>query len=166
MEIKGVLKIIVLKTLKKGSYTGYNLINIIKKETGFWKPSPGSIYPLMNDLLKKELVACEKKSNQKIYSLTKKGKDFYKKTESSRKKIIKEIEEGIRFLEILDADKKNIESIEMLLKIFREKRIPYKNNLEYFIMFKKNLLRALKKKDKISEINSILEGASKKLSKL
>ena len=166
MEIKGVLKFIVLKTLNKGDYTGYNLINVIKEETGFWKPSPGSIYPLMNDLLKKGFVSCEKKSNQKIYSLTKKGKEFYKKTESSRKKIVKEIEEGIRFLEILDADKKHIESIRMLLQIFKEKKIPYKENLKYFIEFKKNLLKVINKKEKISEVNSILQDASKKLSKL
>jgi DNA-binding PadR family transcriptional regulator len=32
---------------------GMGLIKEIENKTGFWKPSPGSIYPLMEDLLEK-----------------------------------------------------------------------------------------------------------------
>jgi len=67
MEIKGGLKLIVLKILNEKDFTGYGLIKEIEDQTGFWKPSPGSMYPLMNDLLKKGLVSCKKSKNLFYY---------------------------------------------------------------------------------------------------
>jgi len=166
MEIKGGLKLIVLKILNDGDFTGYGLIKEIKYKTGFWKPSPGSIYPLMNDLLKKGLVICKKEKNQKIYSITKKGKAIYKKIFSKKDKMIQDLFEGIKFLEALGEDKKELKRIIDFLKGFEKGDFPFKENYESLIEFRTTFFKVAKDKKNSREVNKILKEASKKLSKL
>jgi formylmethanofuran dehydrogenase subunit E len=69
----GHLKLLVLNLLSKGPKSGYVLMNDLKISTGK-KPSPGSIYPLLDDLKNKGVLSVEVEGKSKIYSLTKKGK--------------------------------------------------------------------------------------------
>ncbi|MBI2653024.1 helix-turn-helix transcriptional regulator, partial [Candidatus Woesearchaeota archaeon] len=55
----GYLRLIVMKTLANRRLSGYDLIKQIEKDTGTWKPSFGSIYPLLKKLLKERLVEVE-----------------------------------------------------------------------------------------------------------
>ena len=91
MEFKGSLKIIVLRLLHKEDLTGSEIINQINEKTGFWKPSPGSIYPLMNELNEKKLVELKQDKNQKIYSITPEGKKILEKLRAEREKVIETI---------------------------------------------------------------------------
>ena len=43
----GHLKMLVLRILSKQELSGYAIIKQIEHETGFWKPSPGSMFPLL-----------------------------------------------------------------------------------------------------------------------
>ena len=70
----GYLRLIVMKTLANKKLSGYDLIKQIEKDTGTWKPSFGSIYPLLERLLKENLVQIEVQGRKKIYSLTNEGK--------------------------------------------------------------------------------------------
>ena len=163
MEIKGGLKLIVLKILNEKDFIGYGLIKEIKNKTGFWKPSPGSIYPLMKDLLKKKLVTCKKSKNQKIYSITKEGKIFYNKIKKKKEKIIDDILEGIKFFEVLETDKKELKRVSSLLKEFERGDSFLEENTESIVKLKINLIKALKKKKNNKKINKILKKASDEL---
>jgi len=166
MEIKGALKIIVLKILNEKDFTGYGLIKEVKTKTGFWKPSPGSMYPLMNDLLKKGLVTYKKNKNKKIYSITHKGKKVYEKIIEKKEEILNNLIGGIKFLETIGEDKKELKYILGFLKEFEKGNLPFKENCESLIEFKRAFFEAAKNKKNSKKINKILKDASKKLSKL
>ena len=70
----GYLRLIVMKTFANRKLSGYDLIKQIEKDTGTWKPSFGSIYPLLEKLLKEKLVKVEVQGRKKLYFLTDEGK--------------------------------------------------------------------------------------------
>ena len=72
--MSGYLRLIVMKTLANKKLSGYDLIKQIEKDTGTWKPSFGSIYPLLEKLLKERLVDVEVQGRRKLYYLTNEGK--------------------------------------------------------------------------------------------
>lgn len=71
--MKNKLRGLVLRCLNKQPRSGYGLINQIHEKTG-WKPSYGSIYPLLYNLHEEKLVIFKEEGKTKVYSLTKKGK--------------------------------------------------------------------------------------------
>ena len=72
--MKGYLRLMVMKTLSDRKLSGYDLTKEIEKQTGTWKPSYGSIYPLLDKLLKERFVKVKAEGRKKIYYLTKEGK--------------------------------------------------------------------------------------------
>ena len=84
----GYLRLIVMKTLSNRKLTGYDLIKQIEKDTGTWKPSFGSIYPLLEKLLKERLVKVEVNGRRKIYFLTAEGKNHLEVIDKSKNKLI------------------------------------------------------------------------------
>ena len=88
---KGFLRQYVIKLLSEKPMSGSEIIEeILKRTGGLWKPSSGSIYPLLAWLRNKgfiEEVPTEEKG-VKRYSLTEKGKKFLEK----QLKILKESE--------------------------------------------------------------------------
>jgi DNA-binding PadR family transcriptional regulator len=78
---RGLLRFLVLKYLVEKPMSGAEIVEAIERETGGkWKPSSGSIYPLLGWLQEKgfaiEVSVVE--SGMKRYSLTDKGKEFFK----------------------------------------------------------------------------------------
>lgn len=165
METKGQLKIIVLKLLYNGDLNGYGLINEIKEKTGFWKPSPGSIYPLMKDLHEKGLVIVKKYKNQKIYSITAKGKELFDKLRDGREEVIDTIKQKAKLFELI-GNKKDIKPIISFIDLFKEDDIFLKNNISFLIELKLNILNALQDKKDPEKISKIIKEASKKIKKL
>jgi DNA-binding PadR family transcriptional regulator len=165
MEIKGHLKIIVLKLLEKQNLTGYGIINEINTKTGFWKPSPGSIYPLMNELHKKGLVGIKKEKNQKIYSVTEKGRIVLKKLVNEKNKAIENIKEHISILQLIE-EKKNIKPLLDMIDMFKEDQLFCKDNIAEFILLRFDVLNAIKNKKNIKEVSRIIKEASKKIKEL
>ena len=54
---KGLLKLCVLKLLREGDASGYELLLKVEAKTGGgWRPAPGSIYPILNQLKRSGLV--------------------------------------------------------------------------------------------------------------
>jgi DNA-binding PadR family transcriptional regulator len=90
------LEILVLTIVKnKGSISGYDIIQKIDKSfSDLWKASAGTIYPLLNRLLKKGLVIIEEITEdarpKKLYKITKKGE------EALRKVLTEELEPSIQ----------------------------------------------------------------------
>ncbi|MBI1935234.1 PadR family transcriptional regulator [Candidatus Woesearchaeota archaeon] len=84
----GYLRLIVMKTLSNGKLSGYGLIKQIENDTGTWKPSFGSIYPLLDKLLKEELVKVELEGRKKLYFLTNEGKKHLVLIDKSKNTIV------------------------------------------------------------------------------
>ncbi len=72
------LNLIVVKVLSSGELSGYDLMKKVKEETGYWKPSPGTMYPLLEKLQKRGLITSRISGKKKIYSLTHKAKIYLK----------------------------------------------------------------------------------------
>ncbi len=75
--------------------SGVEIVDEISQESGErWKPSPGSIYPLLAQLQNKgyteELPI--KESGMKRYALTKEGVEFFKREIKSGQKFFKKLE--------------------------------------------------------------------------
>ena len=158
MALNGGLKFLVLKELSDKKQNGSSVCKSIEKKTG-WKVSPGSLYPLMKDLVNAELVTFTKDANIKTYSITVKGKDFIQKADAQKKEILSKIREGFGFLKILGEDTSSNFPKELM------------NDTKYFPLryslyslkeasFKSNLEKHKKK------INDILEEAANKLKDL
>ena len=89
--MQGYLKIFVLRELVKKGRTGYELMKSFENFTGTKKPSPGTIYPLLNDLMKKGMVTVSAKDNKKIYRISKKGEKILHSLMAERKKALEKI---------------------------------------------------------------------------
>jgi len=90
---KGFLRYYVLKLLSEKPMSGSEIMNEIEKRTdGRWKPSPGSVYPLLAWLREKEYIKeiPEQEAGIKRYTLTDKGKallqEYIERREEFRKK--------------------------------------------------------------------------------
>ncbi|MGI0065352.1 MAG: PadR family transcriptional regulator [Nitrosotalea sp.] len=64
----------VLKELNNQEQSGYDLMKKINMSGN--KPSPGYIYPLLQDLKKRGFVSYIEEKRRKVYSITKKGRKF------------------------------------------------------------------------------------------
>jgi DNA-binding PadR family transcriptional regulator len=87
---KGLLKYSVLKLLDEKPLSGSEIMNEIESKTeGHWKPSPGSIYPLLAWLQDKGYTkeAPDQEPGMKRYTLTDEGKAFLEEHFKRRKEI-------------------------------------------------------------------------------
>jgi len=92
---RGLLRFLVLKLLKEKPMSGAEIVEKIEKETGGrWKPSPGSIYPLLAWLqdkgYTKELP--KEEGRMKRYKLTDKGEKFYEEQARFGERLRKKLE--------------------------------------------------------------------------
>lgn len=103
----GGMRYYVLWLLSQKNLRGSEIIETVQRQTmGWWRPSPGTIYPLLNSLLNEGFI---KKEEDLRYSLTPKGaEEFGLKPGEARKvntqgwdieKIITEMEGYVSYLE-------------------------------------------------------------------
>ena len=93
MVPKGFIRYHVLEALNEKAMSGSELMEEIEKHTGgFWKPSPGSIYPLLSWLQDngyiKELPT---ENGLKRYELTQTGRALLEEQKKVRKKLREEV---------------------------------------------------------------------------
>ena len=71
---RGALRFMVMSALAEKPMYVYEIIKHIENKTnGLYKPSPGSVYPVLRTLIKQGLVKVEEKDGKKIYSITEEG---------------------------------------------------------------------------------------------
>ncbi len=88
---KGILRLVALSLLSRSSLSGRDLSEQLSiMSSGLWKPSPGSIYPILSSLLNEGMIAevPRKQGNVRRYIVTSKGKQELSKLQ-------KEAEESI-----------------------------------------------------------------------
>jgi DNA-binding PadR family transcriptional regulator len=92
---RGLLRFLVLNILAKTPMSGVEIVELIDKETGGkWKPSSGSIYPLLARLQEAGYSSevPDEESAMKRYSLTEKGKLLLEKQVNFGQKILDKLE--------------------------------------------------------------------------
>jgi DNA-binding PadR family transcriptional regulator len=74
---KGDVRSVILVLLAEGPSNGYGLIKSIAEKTGgMWRPSPGSVYPTLQQLVDEGLIAPVGESARPEYELTDEGRAF------------------------------------------------------------------------------------------
>ena len=68
----------ILSLLAEGSSNGYGLIKAIEEKTGgAWRPSPGSVYPTLQQLVDEELISPTGDGRRTEYELTEASKAYW-----------------------------------------------------------------------------------------
>jgi DNA-binding PadR family transcriptional regulator len=71
----GFLKLAILRLVAEKPIHGYALIKEIERITSEdWRPSPGSIYPALQSLVKNGLITSEADGRRRIYDITPAGR--------------------------------------------------------------------------------------------
>ena len=163
--LKGHLKFAILKALEKKPLHGYAIINAIADLTTVWKPTTGSIYPMLSHMEKEKLVIMktvkEKKRKKKDYSITKKGLKELK----AQQKMIEPMIGSLKKMFQKFLPKENIEAdhlLELVSKAgFLKKELlkSQQNILGFLILHAKGKTTKSceeKVKRKLAELNSLL----------
>lgn len=83
---RGFLRFYLLKLLGEGPRSGYDLIKRIAAETGYWKPSPGSVYPLLQTLEDRGWITQEGEGDRerKAYHITAAGRSALQEAKQAK----------------------------------------------------------------------------------
>jgi DNA-binding PadR family transcriptional regulator len=74
---RGDVRSAILSLLAEGPSNGYGLIKAIAEKTGgVWRPSPGSIYPTLQQLVDEELIVSTGDGRRTEFELTDTGKAY------------------------------------------------------------------------------------------
>jgi len=74
---KGDVRSAILSLLSEGPTNGYGLIKAIHaKSEGAWRPSPGSVYPTLQQLVDEGLIAPTSEGARAEYTLTDEGRTY------------------------------------------------------------------------------------------
>ena len=95
MVPKGFLRYQLLKKLNQKPMSGSEIMSELENETrGYWRPSPGSIYPLLAWLQDQNLIKEAEPTEPGIrrYALTDSGKSFLESERKSRDEINKHMQ--------------------------------------------------------------------------
>jgi DNA-binding PadR family transcriptional regulator len=92
---RGLLRFLVLNLLAKKPLSGVEIVELIEKETGGrWKPSSGSIYPLLARLNNRGYTTeiPSEETGMKRYNLTTKGQALFEKQLSFGQNLLDKLE--------------------------------------------------------------------------
>jgi DNA-binding PadR family transcriptional regulator len=95
MVPKGFLRYQLLKKLNERPMSGSEIMSELESDTkGYWKPSPGSIYPLLSWLQDQNFIkeAAQTEPGIRRYTLTEAGKTFLDTETKSREDINKHMQ--------------------------------------------------------------------------
>ncbi|MCX8188728.1 MAG: PadR family transcriptional regulator [Nitrososphaeria archaeon] len=115
----GLLKTIILKEASRAPLSAIKLIDKMAERTGgIWKPSPGSIYYLTNELETKGLLKKLKVEEEKYpkYIITQKGKEELENIITSSKKDILKILTILKLYAETIEDQHLIQNLEIVCK--------------------------------------------------
>ena len=160
MVPKGFIRYRVLEALKEKPMSGSEIMEEIENQTGgCWKPSPGSIYPLLSWLQDnghiKELPV---ENGLKRYKLTASGKILL----DEQKKIRKKLREEVGFLPTPFFDN-------LLLKFSPEKKVEIRNSIRELAIAFFQLGSTLQEKfseQAIDEARKVLDETTMKLNEI
>lgn len=81
---RGDVRRLVLEVLAEGPAHGYDVIQRLEARSGgLWRPSPGSVYPLLQMLEDQGAVTAEAHDDKRVYQLTELGRQEVDQAKSS-----------------------------------------------------------------------------------
>lgn len=93
---KGDLKMIILNIISDEPVHGYEISRIIAERShGFYKPSPGSIYPALRSLLEAGYIKVSVEGRRKTYRITTKGRRLIDGRKAEIEKCMKVFKESL-----------------------------------------------------------------------
>ena len=76
---RGDIRAAILALLKEEPRNGYQIMQELKRRSqGMWNPSPGSVYPALQQLEDERLIANQDEPGGRVYALTSQGKAYVK----------------------------------------------------------------------------------------
>lgn len=165
MSTGGCLTIIVMRVLSQAETTGYGLIKNIEKHTAFWKPSTGSIYPILKKLTKKGLIESKEKSGKKIYSLTKEGKRFLQKITKSKEQFMKKVIKEIKLFDAMTGENHS-KAIIPFIEHIRDNHDALIHLNPELTEFRMALISLMKNPSKHKKVKKVLKETAEKLKKI
>ncbi len=164
--MRGHLKTIILNLLNNKPMSGSEIINEIKT-TMNWKPSCGSIYPLLNYIEEEKFTTVKHEKGKKTYSLTAKGKKIIKEKQDEKEELIQAMEKSYYLLESVYGFDTTMER--GMLEDMKRGEIPFQEIYEESKLIKDELAR-LQNTKKLTknknEVKKILKQAGEKLKKI
>jgi DNA-binding PadR family transcriptional regulator len=90
---KGYIRIAVMILLNKKPHHGYEMMKAVDERTaGFWKPTAGGIYPILQDLENSKYINGEwdntTKRKRKVYAITPQGKKVLEHTLAKENRLV------------------------------------------------------------------------------
>ncbi len=73
---RGDIKYHLLEILKETPRHGYEIISELEKQSGGYRPSPGSVYPTLQMLEEGGYLTSEQVEGKKVYTITEEGLKF------------------------------------------------------------------------------------------
>jgi DNA-binding PadR family transcriptional regulator len=173
--VKSRLAIVVLSEISDGERSGYEIIKAIEKKTGSWKPSAGSMYPLLKSLLSDGLVNVREDAfgrKIKYYSITSKGKKIIHCVHEAmhlKDYFIQTTMNSVNMLKCIEKDpKKRLTQAAKILSSLNEEQMLYPELNDQIMRINLLFLRIMSNKmlgerDK-EEIKKLINSMEKKLS--
>jgi DNA-binding PadR family transcriptional regulator len=159
---RGFLRYYILKNLKNEDLHGYSLMKKIEEETGFWKPTPGSVYPTLRSLEKDGMIRTIKtKGRKNLYRITEEGKKLVISFEKSLGDMEKRFS-GM-MADILHVDRKEVDEMVHEIKMHC---ISKKSKLYSKFQETHKLIEKINYKDSIRKAEEIIEKTNKSLKRL
>lgn len=161
--LRGFLRIVVLKALAESPKSGYSLMKFVEERVGV-KPSPGSMYPLLDNLKKEGLVAVKGVGRAKEYKLTISGRHNLHIVDEKRNECLSNFLEGMKMLSALTGENLSfpmamVESMKKGVFPFKEINPEWDNvRNEVFMLMRQGKLKA-----KAPKVRRILAGTFKEL---
>jgi DNA-binding PadR family transcriptional regulator len=162
---QGFLQLMVVQQLSQQPTSGYALVKRIHERTG-WKPSYGSIYPLLEKLEQDGFVTVAESGRSKLYTLTESGKKQFQEQQAVHEQAFNQIIEQMKILHSLGH-----EHCGVMVKLMQEEQqtgTPFKD-LPEAVLMRNEMFRLYgegKMKTKNKEMRAILKRAHSELSKL
>ena len=128
---RGFLRLYLLKLIGEAptGISGYSLMKRIEEDTGFWRPSPGSIYPLLAALEEAGWIDHRVEKDKKVYSLTAKGRDGLARAHAAKEEAMEGVRRSIRVLGELFGQEMEAELTAHLEQIHRRVPPPVRGRL-------------------------------------
>jgi DNA-binding PadR family transcriptional regulator len=166
--LKNQLKLIVLKKLEDKNLSGYDLIKEIYQSTGSWKPSFGSMYPLLKELHSNNLVTFKVINRKKVYSITNLGKKTLKETLAASQNVIETMAKEFKMMENICSthERKHLDKI--IHKIYTDKTMfgGVTDEMDRFQRILMTLIAHEKFKSKEQDIKKIMNDTITRLKKV
>ncbi|MFT4261058.1 MAG: PadR family transcriptional regulator [Candidatus Woesearchaeota archaeon] len=153
--MRGQLKTTILNSILNEPLSGSQIIKKIEQDY-HWKPSPGSLYPQLEQIEKEGLAKIKEEKNKKIYTITAKGKKQLEKLSKNKKEFLQLLEKSHLLMKEIYGVDSGID--QKVLQQLKEDNINFSDIEKESSQLKKETFRILtsknykKNKQKIKEV--------------